>query len=444
MREKFHAAEIGKNTMVVYQKSDRKDIGNTIQLPEVVGGFKIKQWGSKNDLPQYRDQLLMDNNIVGELLDTKRNIMLGKGLAAYKEEYGPKGKKVFQVEIPPEIKKWMNESQVMDLAIDPAAINLVKHANYFAESVTDAKGRITSVKVHDSRYIRAAEKKNGVIPFYVYSTRWKNMRELDHEEITEAILAWHIGKKLPRGKFVLHVADNVFHDGYYGHPAYWGGHEWIRVSNAIPEYHEANLANGYSIRFVISYPEGYFLDKYDLEAALAANDSGAQEAVYDKEAQAKQAFINKMNALLSGNENAGRALYVEEVFNQITKDYKGIKVEPVTFDMKDEALLELFDKTNQANISSQGIHPTLANIETAGRLSSGSEMRNAFNFYVNTKTPRPRRLILKIWAMVMMSHGWDHKYADLKFGFEDFQLAKLDENKTGVENKVNGEKQEDE
>jgi hypothetical protein len=439
--EKFKVQDIPGDKMVVFSKDAREDIGNTIQLPEVIGGYKIKQWGSKNDLPQYRDKLLMDNNIVGELLDTKRNIILGHGLQAYILEYNEKGKNTIAVEMPSEIKAWMDESQFFDMAIDPAAINLVKHANYFAEFILNKKGQVSSVKVHDSRYIRAAEKKNGVIPFYVYSTKWKNMRELEHEEKTEQIASWNFGQKMSN-KFILHVADNVFHDGYYGHPPYWGGHEWIRVSNAIPEFHESNLKNGYSIRFIISYPEGYFLDKQDLEAALAKNDPDLEKVAYDKEAQAKQEFIDKMNSLLAGNANAGRALYVEQVFNQIQKEYQGIKVEPVKFDMKDSALLELFEKTNQANISSQGIHPTLANVETAGRLSSGSEMRNAFNFYIATKTPRPRRLIMKMWDVVMKSHGWDQKYPKLKFAFEDFTLTKLDDNKAGMQSEINGQKDE--
>jgi hypothetical protein len=188
--------------------------------------------------------------------------------------------------------------------------------------------------------------------------------------------------------------------------------------------------------------EGYFLNRFDLEAARSKNNPEAVKECYDKESEAKQQFIDQANKLLAGSQNAGRALYTENIFNQISKEYDGIKIEPIKFDMKDSALLELFEKTNQANISSQGIHPTLANVETAGKLSSGSEMRNAFNFYVNTKTPRPRRLILKMMDAICRFNGWDVKYPDLKFTFEDFTLTKLDDNKSGVQSEIKGQENE--
>jgi len=194
-------------------------------------------------------------------------------------------------------------------------------------------------------------------------------------------------------------------------------------------FHESNLKNGYNIRFLVKYPEGYFLNKYEYDTA--AGDPDKQQECLDKERIAKQDFIDKINELLSGSENAGRAVFVEDMLNQITSEYTGVTITPVDFDMKDKALLELYEKTNQANISAQGIHPTLANIESQGKLSSGSEMRNAFLFYVLTKVPRPRRQVLKTMDVVMKINGWDKKYPDLKWTFQDFQITTLDDEKNG-------------
>lgn len=423
--------------------TERSDVGNIIQLPATVtgdaslSGKKIKMWGSDNATPSYRDKLLCDNNIIGELIDTKRNILLGNGLICYREIFKDGKKDRELVEIPSDIAKWIKDSHFYEDYLDCAPIQLYKHANVFAEFVTDNAGRVISVMSKDCKYMRAVQKVDGRIPGYIYSIQWKVKIDPQDKAFEKArYLPAYNREKKPKGTFMLHVADNVFNDGYYGVPAYWGGEEWIKVSNAIPVFHEANLRNGYTIRFKISYPERYFLNKYEFDQASALSGGDASSAkvqeCLNNETQAKQEFINKMNNLLAGVANAGRALFVEESFNEMMAQYVGIKIEPIAFDMKDTALIDLYNATNQANISGQGIHPTLANIESQGKLSSGSEMRNAYLFYVLTKVPRPRKLVLRVWDIVFKLNGWSDAYPDLHWTFEDHQITKLDDDKSGT------------
>lgn len=412
--------------------TDRSDIGNTVQLGvNMAGGKKIKQWGNKNDLPEYREQLLCDNNIIGELIDTKRNIALGNGLEAYEDVFTDDGKKEKKViAIPDEIAAWIDESDFENMYLDGAFLQWYMHANVFAEFILNRGGQVSSVMLRNCRYMRAVEKVSGLIPGYVYNPKWKMKYHEDDKIVGKAEYIPSYKKDKPQAKFMVHIADNVFDDGYYAIPAYWGGVEWIRTSNAIPVFHESNIKNGYSIRFVVKYPEGYFLNKYEYDQAQG--DTTKVQECLDKERRAKQEFTNKINALLAGAANAGRAIFLEDMRNDITNEYNGVTIEAIDFDMKDESLLKLYQATNQANISGQGIHPTLANIESQGKLSSGSEMRNAFLFYVITKTPRPRRQILKVMDIVMKINGWDKKYPKLRWSFEDFQITKLDEDKSGV------------
>jgi hypothetical protein len=421
----------GKANTIALAASDRSDVGNIVALPSnVLAGKEIKMWGNKNDLPEYRDDMIGDNNIIGELIDTKRNIALGNGLMAYENEYVDGSKKMKVIDIPLEIQAWLKESEFEEIYLDSAFLQWYKHANVFAEFVMLAGGQVGSVMCRDCKYMRAVKKENGVIPGYIYNPKWRQRFKEDEKSLGKAQYIPAYKKTGKQSKFMLHIKDNVFDDGYYASPAYWGGVEWIRTSNAIPVFHESNLKNGYSIRFLVKYPEGYFLNKYEFDQA--AGDTTKVQECLDKERTAKQEFITKINQLLAGTVNAGRAVFVEDMHNAITNEYVGITIQPIDFDMKDEALLKLYDKTNQANISGQGIHPTLANIESQGKLSSGSEMRNAFLFYVLTKTPRPRRMVLKALDIVCKLNGWDAKYPKLKFTFEDFQITKLDDDKSGV------------
>lgn len=425
--------------------NDRSGMGNVISIQTAAGAHDVKTWGRRNDLPNYRDELLCDNNIIGTLINTKRNILLGNGLIAYKEKFVDGAKKREVVEIPKEIQQWITESEFYDNYLDPAPIQLFKHANIFAEFVTNPKG-VASVMLKDCKYIRAKQKVNGRIPGYLYNVKWVRVKNDDKSppKITEIPAYKKDGKQ---SKFMLHIADNVFNDGYYGIPEYWGGEEWIKVSNAIPVFHESNLKNGYSIRFLVTYPEDYFLDKYEVDQLDTLTQDDIRNAkktdIMDKEAQAKQVFMDQLNNLLAGANNAGRALFAETTFNKISQQYEGIKIEPINFDLKDKSLLDLYEKTNQANISGQGIHPTLANIESQGKLSSGSEMRNAYLFYVLTSTPRPRRLVLKVWDLVCKLNGWTDKYPDLKWTMEDFEITKLDDDKSGVKPMIDNEKPKD-
>ncbi len=156
----------------------------------------------------------------------------------------------------------------------------------------------------------------------------------------------------------------------------------------------------------------------------------AQKAATNK---AKQELLDTINTWLAGNKNAGRSFHSSyRVHGPSGKEFGGIKITPIKYDMKDEALIRLFDKSNEANMSSQGVHPTLANIQTQGKLSSGSEIRNAFLMYVAIKTPVPRRILLKPLHQVRRMNGWNQKYPNIKgFMFKDIEIQKLDVEKTG-------------
>ena len=64
-------------------------IGNSVE--------KIWTWGTNNLLPQQREALVLDNNIVPELMGTKRDITVGGGLMYYTERF-ENGKRIIEEE----------------------------------------------------------------------------------------------------------------------------------------------------------------------------------------------------------------------------------------------------------------------------------------------------------------------------------------------------------
>lgn len=403
-------------------------ISVTIDTPNG-GQARIMEWGANNDLPDMRERLVADNNIVPSLLATRRDITLGHGLFAFKERYEREGDRykriIDEVPMPAQCSDFFEQVDI-DTVLRQAANNLLFHAMIFPEYVRKLGGPVEQLNILQCRHVRAEEMDDsGRINNWYWSGRWGHLRDKSRKGLVPVtkIPAYDPTKK--QGKFVMPLGDDLLCiDEYYFTPYWWGDEEWIRLSNCIAPFHQANLNHGYSIRYHIEIPKGYFADQTPVD-----NTKEGRKKALDAETAARQAFLDRLNKFLSGVTKAGRTVVTEYELNRgAGKEFPGIKITPLKIDLQDEALLKLFEKSNQANISAQGIHPTLANIETQGKLSSGSEIRNAFLMYVAIKTPLPRKTILKILDPVKKFNKWDK---DIHFGFRDMELTRLDEEKSG-------------
>lgn len=387
---------------------------------------EIWSWGSNNLLPEEREQLVLDNNIVPELIATKRDITVGGGLFCFRERFEPDGtgkmKRVIEeVERPAGATEFFERVNEQEYLLRSCR-NLLFHANTFTEFVRDLGGSINSIKAFQCRHVRPEKQKDGIIGRWYISGSWKELRR---KEYTPVAVENYKPKSMQK-KFMLHCMDDILCDDYLGIPTWWGDRAWIECANAIPIFHINNLRNGYTIRWHIEIPRDYFLDN---TAAQVSKDQ--RDAAKRREDDARKTFLETLNEFLAGVEQAGRAIVTEyEINRQLAKEYPGIKITPLTVDLKDSALLALFDKSNDANISAQGIHPTLAAIQTQGKLSSGSEIRNAFNMYVAIKTPVKRAILLRPIELVHKINGWGD---GIKWGFRDIEITTVDEKPSGIQ-----------
>ena len=418
--------------LITFRNDTRTDIGKSkvIQISNNKS-YKIKNWGSDNLLPNRRELTLMDNNIVGSVMTAKRDIILGAGLKPYIEIITGEGSKSKREKIPvlmtTEEEDWLESSQFYSEYLEPACESLIKHGNVFAAMMFDAKEankHISDIKSYDCKYIRGIVKNKG----FLHHENWAKTNDKNLSYTYIPTYNQDIEKLS-----IYHTGDRFFNDGIYFHPTYWGGSEWIELANVIPKFHKSNMKNGYVLRYHIEIPADYFLNTTKYQK-VKSNSIKAKKCI-DRAKAKKQKFINDLNQILAGHDNAGRTITSSKKFDALSKEYIGITITPITVDLQDEKLLKLFTASNQANISAQGIHPTLANIESQGKLSSGSEMRNALNFYTAVKTTVPRRQLLEPWNIVLKRNNMirkkDGKYT-VKWHIEDTVLSKLDEDKSGT------------
>lgn len=431
----FNIIEHGGTAVVLEFARNDRDVNQNekISYKGSKGEHTIRFWGKNNDHPQWIEKLVLQNNIVPTLLQTKRDLVAGSGFFAYKEVFVADGgqKNIQEVEIPADAQKFFTDSFIDKYRL-AAAGELIKHGNIFTEFVRDKGGKIHSISLKECKYVRLGEQnKEGKVTKAYISGDWPTRDKKDGlTEYDKSInqVELYGGEDKKQKKFLLHTGDTLFNDGYYNVPVWYGSRSWIELANSIVKFHQSNIKHGYVIRFHIQIPKDYFYEQPITGAAeelIKARDNAIEK---------KNTFINKLNDLLAGQEQAGRSIVTEFDFDVALKtEYPGIKITPINIDLKDEALLTLFEKTNTANISAQGIHPTLANIETQGKLSSGSEIRNAYLMYLAIKTPTPRAILLEAINLVKRINRWPE---EVHFGFRDIEITTLDEDKSGMKENV--------
>jgi hypothetical protein len=400
-------------------------------------------WGANNLLPNEREALLMDNNLVPELVATKMAVVEGSGRYFFTKRWEG-GKEVIEEVEPP---SWWTalerrtKSEIhmdFDELFDLVMKNLFIHANAPVEFRRNKKGTLYSLEAWECINSRSGKQNAmGYVEEWFWCGNWKSYKNKRADFPVVATPAYNFsdfhdqdsGRPRPRSqeRFVLHVYDPLLFDGYYGVPGYWGGRKWISAQNKIPVFHDSNIDNGYFLRLHVEFPKDYFTDHSAM--AQAVNDD-VKKSLKEKESKARKAFIKKVNDLMAG-PSGNKVIFTEyEINKQLGKDYPGIKIKVLETNKLDESMLKLFDKGNEAIISAQGIHPALASIQTQGKLSSGSELRNALNIYAAIKAPRHRRMIGKIYETARQI---EDPNSTVLMGFRDIEVTTLDENPAGVQ-----------
>ena len=106
---------------------------------------EIWTWGKDNLLPQQREALVLDNNIVPELMGTKRDITVGGGLMCYRERFEGGKRIIEEVEIPAAAQEFFDIVDI-EAYLLKSCRNLVFHSNTMTEFVRNLGGGIYSIK----------------------------------------------------------------------------------------------------------------------------------------------------------------------------------------------------------------------------------------------------------------------------------------------------------
>jgi len=368
----------------------------------------------QNLTPDNIIKTIFSNNITLGILKTRRDFTMGNGISIFRHEIveGKKQTVLLDWNNYPEIKNFFLVSNV-DEVLRNAALDLLYFGNAFVEFVYNKGNTIMSLHHHDASTVRSGVSNNGLVSRFFVCDDWSRPKYDEANSKDNNVLVVNgYDRKVPKNGFpkaIMHLKSYMPGFPYYPLPDWYGAMNWISLANEIPLWHLSGIRNGYNIRWHIEVPMSYF-----------------EQFPNDKKLEAKEKLRRDMNEWLAGSENVGKAFvsYIKQ--NGLEADKW--KITPLEAKLNDEAFTMLFEQSNMAMTSAHGLHPTLAAVDTQGKLSSGSEMRNAYLVYMALKTNAIRSLLLQPLLEIKKINGW---VGEVEFGFEDIEITKLDTNPTG-------------
>ena len=393
--------------------------------------IQIMKWGSLNDLPIKRQELVIGNNIVPQIMRTTRNLLLGNGLMYYKEVHTEGVKRVIELPMPVAASDFF-EMNNFETEFLPALVrDLIFNATMIPEFVRGKyNNKILSVEAKECAHSRSGiQDSKGKVKTWYWNGGWGDQARMQEFD-TIALPIWD-RKTDKQKRFVWVTGDSMFHDDYYNIPVWDGSANWIELANLIPEWHIKNLNNGYSPRWHIEVPLDYFVDKKKYQD-IDALDEDEYELFLNETQTLRADFVKKISEKLAGVNGAGSTIFTDTEWSEaLQKEMPGIKINALDSKLQHEAFTKLFDSTNIANVSAFGLPPVIASIQTAGRISAGAEIRNSLWLHIIVNTPFYRLLIAKIINFIHKNNEWDKAESGGKWGFRDIEITKLDENKVG-------------
>jgi len=414
----------GKEDVLVYFRSG-DEYSSVHQRPKPQIKYSnlddLVTWGTDNCEPYELLRLVTGNNLNPALLKTKRNFWVGKEILPLRREIVD-GKVKQVLTLLPEFDTFALLTGLQE-EIDRCAYDLAIFGTFFIEYLFDENGKIISLRHIDASQVRCGAYNTATRrpKHYYICADWRKKNEVvfgsENPDDDTVSLVWAYDPQNPTrfDKCIYQGLDYEPDRPYYGLPDWIGCVNYIELANRIPEFHAKMLENGFNIKYHIQIPSNAFnsVDEKDRPAA-------------------KQKMLDDISAVLRGSENAGNSLVTE--YNH-TEDRLRSEwlITAIPNELKDDAYVGLFDATNEAIISGHGLPPELANIQTAGKLSSGSASRNAYLLYLILHCARPRRLLLKVVNIIHQNNGWE---LGITYAFQDVELTTLDENPTATQNVV--------
>jgi hypothetical protein len=371
---------------------------------------EIAKWGANNLLPQDMLKLVAENHIKPQLIKTARDFNIGNGIGIFEKQIIDNEEKLIPVSNP-EIEDWMEANDINDY-IRRSAYNLEYFANTFTLFDLSLYKKVETIEALDCTDIRAVKIPEGKrkIEKYIYHPDWSKYKKGEGTVLP----AYDKSDPTKYSFFLFQGRDQTPGQTYYDWASWWGTKTWAEVSNLIPRFHKSGLNNSYNLKWQIRIPQSYF------------NSFGPDKEKMEK---AEEEFRRSMNEFLAGVDNNNKAMVTKFVTDMAGKPVPGIEIIALDNKMNSDAYKEVNNQANIAHSSGHGIDPSLAGIDTGGRLGgSGSEKRISYQLHIALRTSTPRQILMSPLYVAKKINGWPR---EIIFWPKDINITTLAEDEKG-------------
>lgn len=376
---------------------------------ERVGDFKVSPWGDDNLMPNKLLRILSENNLAPGLLEFKEDMVFGKGIMFVDENH----RMIVDKEVEEWLSSWNYEDYILSQIVDFNSLY-----NTFGQFIKNkGNSRIAKIEHVPAQECRCEVMQDKQVK-HILVADWLNA---SNKAVNYKVFDPTIELSKQDNITMYHNFRPTAGNKYYAVPKYIGSTRyWIPLVNKIPQYHLSMIDNSLNALYHVEVP---------MEAlqGLRALKSWTQEEL--------NTWINNtlesIEEMLTGPSNAGKTLFTYKSVDPASKQEIRWTITAIDNKMKtlSEGYLRLFNDGNQAITSAFQVQPSLACVQLGDKMSSGSEILNAYNLHMQTRTQIPRKIILGPLALALKIN-FPNKMILPKF--EDIILVKQEDSKTGL------------
>ena len=380
------------NEMALWQIRDR----NWEHIPTHVGEFEVVPYGWDNNLPAKLRDALDANNLAPGVLRRQMGLIYGQGLHLFRT-VTENGEVVKQWDDDPEIMKWLTDWD-SKAYIEKSLDEYLHLGGVFSLLIQKRSRRLGKPFVQS---LECVEGKNARLE-WVDTGNLADVKSLfvgdfEHSCIYSGVQQYPIFNPAApetEGIWAMYAKTASFGRSFYALPQYWGALRWISRGSDIPSIFKYVTDNSLNMAYHIHSPKAYWDAKREMIRLLHPDMDPVkiEEAISELTSQ----LLKNLTGVLSGKENAGKFYHTVDVPDD-SGNIVSWKIEPIDQKIKEfvEAQLKIHDASISAITSGMGLYPALSNVLSQGKLSSGSDLMNAFQLFRLADTEIPQNTVLK-------------------------------------------------
>jgi hypothetical protein len=368
---------------------------------QVLGDYVFYPYGYNNDLPNVIKEVIQKNYLAPGILKKKTQLLWGSGPKLYKET----------IENRQLIRDWQDDSEVM------AWLESWDFETYLLNACTDygiiegvftkfelTKGFLTGKpKVSKLEHISPNKVRLGNLQANVNNKpEYAIVNGYDYQIQNQAInyevyKLFNFAKPFDNANAVHYSNMYSFCTDYYTIPDLYGSLEWLNRSTAIPLILKALSKNSINLKYHIVSPQAFWDDKEEkLTEQCAIRGVEYKSAMLE---EYKEALLNKVAEVLSGEENTGKYWHTTKTFTVDGTNLieHGWEIKVIDQNSKDyiESQISISQRADHAVSSGMGLHSALGNVSDTGKSDSGSEQLYALKNYMITGVDIPEMIVMK-------------------------------------------------